>query len=193
MENFLSKFANANTQVQSSNANLSVSPEFYGTIDISKGALKMKISFYARLYKTRYENFVSLDDWDVQETSNIEFDGIPVDDLESLKESMRNSGLSTLAKGLEIDDDQIKKEIVIQIGQSELFKTIYGKTAVMQDNLSDEEKNKIYLKYAIDNYYSDNAKSAKREINMFLVEDQEGNKITPSQEQLVEMYNQLNN
>ena len=188
MENFLSKFANANTQVQSSNANLSVSPEFHGTIDISKGALKMKIGFYARLYKTKYENFVSLDDWEVQDTSNIEFDGIPVDNLVALKQSMTNSGLSTLAKGLEIDDNQIKKEIVIQIGQSKLFKTIYGKTAVIYD--TDEEKKKIWLKFAIDNYYSDNAKS---EINMFLVEDEEGNKITPSQEQLVEMYNQLNN
>lgn len=189
MENFLSKFANANTQVQSSNANLSVSAEFHGTIEISKGALKMSIGFYARLYKTRYENFVSLDDWDVHDTSNIEFDGIPVDNLVALKQSMTNSGLSTLAKGLEIDDNQIKKEIAIQIGQSKLFKTIYGKRAVMHDTLSDEEKKKVWLKYAIDNYHSANAKS---EINMFLVEDEEGNKVTPSQEQLVEMYNQLN-
>ena len=189
MENFLSKFANANTQVQSSNANLSVSAEFHGTIDISKGALKMSIGFYARLYKTKYENFVSLDDWDVHDTSNIEFDGIPVDNLVALKQSMTNSGLSTLAKGLEIDDNQIKKEIAIQIGQSKLFKTIYGKRAVMHDTLSDEEKKKVWLKYAIDNYHSANAKS---EINMFSVEDEEGNKVAQSQEQLIEMYNKLN-
>lgn len=189
MENFLSKFANADTQVQSSNANLSVSAEFHGTIDISKGALKMKIGFYARLYKTKYENFVSLDDWEVHDTSGIEFDGVPVDDLSALKVSMRNSGLSTLAKGLEIEDNQIKKEIATQIGQSKLFKSIYGKTAVMHDTLSDEDKKKVWLKYAIDNYHSANAKS---EINMFSVEDEEGNKIAPSYEQLVEMYNQLN-
>jgi hypothetical protein len=189
MENFLSKFANADTQVQSSNANLSVSAEFHGTIDISKGALKMKIGFYARLYKTRYENFVSLDDWEVYDTPGIEFDGVPVDDLSALKVSMRNSGLSTLAKGLEIEDNQIKKEIATQIGQSKLFKSIYGKTAVMHDTLSDEDKKKVWLKYAIDNYHSNNAKS---EINMFSVENEEGNKVAPSYEQLVEMYNQLN-
>ena len=189
MENFLSKFANADTQVQSSNADLSVSAEFHGTIDISKGALKMKIGFYARLYKTKYENFVSLDDWEVHDESNIEFDGIPVDDLKALRQSMTNSGLSTLAKGLEIDNNQIKKEIATQIGQSKPFKAVYGKTAVMHDTLSDEDKKKVWLKYAIDNYHSNNAKS---EINMFLVEDEEGNKITPSYEQLVEMYNQLN-
>jgi hypothetical protein len=189
MENFLSKFANADTQVQSSNANLSVSAEFHGTIDISKGALKMSINFFARLYKTRYENFVSIDDWDVHETMGIEFDGIPVDDINALRQSMTNSGLSTLSKGLEINDNQIKKEIAIQIGQSKLFKSIYGKTAVMHDTLSDEDKKKVWLKYAIDNYHSNNA---EREINMFLVEDEEANKVAPSYEQLVEMYNQLN-
>jgi hypothetical protein len=189
MENFLSKFANADTQVQSSNANLSVSAEFHGTIDISKGALKMSINFFARLYKTRYENFVSIDDWDVHETMGIEFDGIPVDDINALRQSMTNSGLSTLSKGLEINDNQIKKEIAIQIGQSKLFKAVYGKTAVMHDTLSNEEKKKVWLKYAIDNYHSNNA---EREINMFLVEDEEANKVAPSYEQLVEMYNQLN-
>jgi len=189
MENFLSKFANADTQVQSSNANLSVSPEFHGTIDISKGALKMKIGFYAKLYKTKYENFVSLDDWEVHDESNIEFDGIPVDDINALRQSMTNSGLSTLAKGLEINNNQIKKEIATQIGQSKPFKAVYGKTAVMHDTLSDEDKKKVWLKYAIDNYHSNNAKI---EINMFSSEDEEGNKVAPSYEQLVEMYNQLN-
>ena len=76
------------------------------------------------------------------------------------------------------------------IDKLKLFKDIYGKKAVMHDTLSDEEKKKVWLKYAIDNYNSANAKS---EINMFSVEDEEGNKVAPSQEQLVEMYNQLNN
>ena len=73
MENFLSNFANTNTEVTSSNANISVSPEFFGTIDINKCGLKMKIHFYARVYKTKYENCISLDDWDINETSDISF------------------------------------------------------------------------------------------------------------------------
>jgi hypothetical protein len=191
MENFLSKFANADTQVQSSNANLSVSAEFHGTIDISKGALKMSINFFARLYKSRYENFVSIDDWEIQETKNIEFDSIPVDDLNALKVSMRNSGLSTLAKGLEIEDKEIKKEIAIQIGQSKLFKSIYGKTAMMFETLSEEHKKKVFLRFAIDNYENE-AIRINHEISMFLVEDEQGAKVNPSREQLVEMYKQLN-
>lgn len=191
MENFLSKFANANTQVESSNANLSITPEFYGTIDISKGALKMNVQFFSRLYKSRYENFVSIDDWEISATNNIEFDGIPVDDLSALKVSMRNSGLSTLANGLEIEDKQIKKEIATQIGQSKLFKAVYGKTAMMIDMLSDDEKKKVYLKFAIDNY-SNEAIRINHELSMFSVDYGNGISGAPSYEQLVEMYNQLN-
>ena len=191
MENFLSKFANANTQVESSNANLSVTPEFYGTIDISKGALKMNVQFFSRLYKSRYENFVSIDDWEISATNNIEFDGIPVDDLSALKVSMRNSGLSTLANGLDIEDKQIKKEIATQIGQSKLFKSIYGKTAIMFETLSDDEKKKVYLRFAIDNYNNE-AIRINQELSMFLVDDEQGAKVNPSREQLVEMYKQLN-
>ena len=191
MENFLSKFANANTQVESSNANLSITPEFYGTIDISKGALKMNVQFFSRLYKSRYENFVSIDDWEISATNNIEFDGIPVDDLSALKVSMRNSGLSTLANGLDIEDKQIKKEIATQIGQSKLFKSIYGKTAIMFETLSEEHKKKVYLRFAIDNYNNE-AIRINQELSMFLVDDEQGTKVNPSREQLVEMYNQLN-
>ena len=191
MENFLSKFANANTQVESSNANLSVTPEFYGTIDISKGALKMNVQFFSRLYKSRYENFVSIDDWEISATNNIEFDGIPVDDLSALKVSMRNSGLSTLANGLDIEDKQIKKEIATQIGQSKLFKAVYGKTAIMFETLSDDEKKKVYLRFAIDNYNNE-AIRINQELSMFLVDDEQGAKVNPSREQLVEMYKQLN-
>ena len=191
MENFLSKFANANTQVESSNANLSITPEFYGTIDISKGALKMNVQFFSRLYKSRYENFVSIDDWEISATNNIEFDGIPVDDLSALKVSMRNSGLSTLANGLDIEDKQIKKEIATQIGQSKLFKAVYGKTAMMIDMLSDDEKKKVYLKFAIDNY-SKEAIRINHELSMFSVDYGNGISGAPSYEQLVEMYNQLN-
>lgn len=191
MENFLSKFANANTQVESSNANLSVSAEFHGSIDVSKGALKMNIQFFARLYKTRYYDFISIDDWEVQGTTDIEFDGVPVDDLSALKVSMRNSGLSTLAKGLEIEDNQIKKEIATQIGQSKLFKSIYGKTSMMFDTLSEEHKKKVYLRFAIDNYNNE-AIRINQELSMFSVDYGNGISGAPSYEQLVEMYNQLN-
>lgn len=189
MENFLSQFANTNTEVQSNNAKLNVSAEFYGTIDISKGALNMTISFYARLYKSRYENYVSLDNWDISETNNITFNGAPIDNIDMLKTSLINSGLSTLASGLNIENDIFKVQIANQIEQSSLFKALYGKKALMLDRLSDDELKIIRLKFVIDNY--DDKPKVNYELGMFLVENEEGEQVCASYGQLVEMYNQL--
>ena len=129
MKNFLSNFANPNAEVKSNNANLCVSPEFYGTIDIIKGALTMKIHFYARMYKTKYENYISLDDWDINDTTDISFSGVPIDNIVALKTMMTNSGLNSVAIGLEIDNEKIKEQICIQLEQSKTFKDIFGKNA----------------------------------------------------------------
>ena len=62
MENFLSAFSNANTTISSSNVDIKVSPEFHGYFEIKKGLLSMQINFYARVYESKYENIISLDD-----------------------------------------------------------------------------------------------------------------------------------
>ena len=188
MENFLSNFANTNTEVKSNNANLSVSPEFWGMIDITKGALTMKIHFFARVYKTRYDNCISLDDWDINDTTDISFGGMPIDSLSALKTMLTNSGLTTVANGLDISNDDQKREIGIQLEQYKMFKDIFGKKARMFHLLSKEEKTKVVLKYVIDNY--DKMTIGNSEIQDFLVIDEEGNKVLPTLEQLT---NQLNN
>lgn len=152
MEKFLSNFANVNAEVKSSNAEISVSPEFYGTIDISKGLFKMTISFYARVYKSIYENCATIEDWEVTETSNVSFNGMPIDDIDKLIKTLEESGLKTLAEGLKIGDDDCIKAIREQIYNSKLFKSIYGKDAKLFKMLSDEEQARLQLKYAIDNY-----------------------------------------
>jgi hypothetical protein len=187
MENFLSNFENTNTEVKSSNANLSVSPEFYGTIDVSKGALTMKIHFYARVYKMRYENYISLDDWDINDTSDISFGGMPIDNLNALRTTLNNSGLTTISNGLDITDDDHKREICIQLEQYKMFKDIFGKKARLFPLLSKEEKTQAALKFAIDNY--DKMTIGISDIQEFLIIDEEGNKVMPTLEQL---NNQLN-
>lgn len=189
MKNFLSNFANPNAEVKSNNANLSVSPEFYGTIDIIKGALTMKIHFYARMYKTKYENYISLDDWDINDTTDISFSGVPIDNIVALKTMMTNSGLNSVAIGLEIDNEKIKEQICIQLEQSKTFKDIFGKNAKMFCILSDEEKSKVKLKFAIVNFDKMNVYSD--DIKDFLIEDEEGNKVMPTIEQATEIFNNL--
>lgn len=189
MENFLSNFANTNTEVKSNNANISISPEFHGSIDVSKGALTMKIHFYARVYKTHYENCISLDDWDINDKSDISFGGMPIDNLDALKATMISSGLTTAANGLNINDDDYKKEICLQLEKNNMFKDIFGKKARMFHSLSDEEKNKVKLKYVIDNY--EQMSIGHFDVRDFLITDDEGNKIIPTINQLTELYNNL--
>lgn len=191
MENFLSNFANANTEVKSSNAKLSVSTEFWGSIELNKGLLSMSIDFYSRLYKTRYENCISLDDWGVNEINKINFNGIVIDDIEKLKDTMRNSGLSTMAYGLNIDDKDIKLQIAYQIQSSKLFKAIYGKSAIMLDCLTEEEQKIKKLEYVIKNY--DNKALVKHDMSLFLIEDEEVGKVEPSYGKLMDMYKELTN
>jgi hypothetical protein len=187
MENFLLNFANTNTEVKSSNANLSVSSEFYGTIDVTKGALTMKINFFARLYKMRYDNCVSLDDWDINDTTDISFGGMPIDNLSVLRTTLTNSGLTTIANGLDISNDEHKREICIQLEQCKTFRDIFGKKARMFNLLSKEEKTNLALKFAIANY--DKMTISSSDIHDFLIIDEEGNKVMPTLEQLT---NQLN-
>ncbi len=189
MENFLLNFANTDTQVQSSNAKLNVSPEFYGTIDITKGLLSMTKNFYARLYKTRYPDIVSLDNWDINETTDVKFSGLPIDSIDALRKSLSDSGLSTLSSGLEITDKDVSIQICLQIQETDAFKTIFGKDAVIMDTLSDNEQNKIRLKFAIDNY--DDKRLGNYELGLFSVTNEEGNRPATYGE-LVEMYNNLN-
>jgi hypothetical protein len=187
MENFLSNFANTNTEVKSSNANLSVYPEFSGAIDITKGALTMTIHFYARVYKMKYDNCIALDDWDISDTLDISFGGMPIDNLSLLRTTMISSGLTTVANGLDISNDDHKREICIQLEQYKMFKDIFGKKARLFPLLSKEEKTQAALKFAIDNY--DKMTIGISDIQDFLVIDEEGNKVLPTIEQLT---NQLN-
>jgi hypothetical protein len=188
MENFLSNFANTNTEVKSSNANISVYPEFSGAIDITKGALTMTIHFYTRVYKMKYDNCISLDDWDINDTTDISFGGMPIDNISALKTMLISSGLTTVANGLDISNDDHKREICIQLEQHKMFKDIFGKKARMFPLLSKEEKTNLALKFVIDNY--DKMTISSSDIHDFLIIDEEGNKVMPTLEQLT---NQLNN
>jgi hypothetical protein len=185
MENFLSNFANVSKEVTSDNANVSIDPEFYGTIDITKGLLKMTIHFWAKLYKLQYENCVAINDWDINDVRNVSFGGLPVDDINKLKQTMRESGLGTVAEGLEISNEDNRKEIAKQIPQSKIFKLVYGDDVKMFELLSDEEVAKIRLKFAIDNY--DKMKPTSHEIKDIVKINEHGYAIMPTLDELKAM------
>ena len=112
---------------------------------------------------------------------------MPIDSLSALKTMLTNSGLTTVANGLDITNDDQKREICIQLEQYKMFKDIFGKKARLFPLLSKEEKTQAALKFAIDNY--DKMTIGLSDIHDFLVIDEEGNKALPTIEQLT---NQLN-
>jgi hypothetical protein len=65
------------------------------------------------VYKMRYENCISLDDWEINDTSDISFGGMPIDNLNALRTTLNNSGLTTISNGLDISNDDYKREISI--------------------------------------------------------------------------------
>lgn len=191
MENFLSNFANTNTTTNSTNGDIKVSPEFYGDFTINKGALSMTINFYARVYKSIYENFISFDDWDVNEKKNVTFNGLPIDDLSKLITTMKDSGLSTIAEGLHISDKELGIEIAIQIEQLKIFKSIFGKKARMLETLTDKEIEIVKIAYIIENY--NNIALTDFVLKNYIHYNEEGVATKPSLEKLQELYNELKN
>ena len=192
MENFLLNFKNTNTEVTSNNANISISPEFHGTIDVIKGSLSVRLHFFARMYKTRYgSNLISLDDWDINGISDVSFAGMPIDNLDALKTTMTNSGLTTVANSLEINNKDYEKEVCVQISKQKIFNSIFGKDAIMYDILSDKEKTNIKLTYIMNNLEDISVNNC--DLKDYLVKDEDGNNVKPTLEQLTEVYNKLNN
>ena len=154
MENFLTQFTNEMKEVTQINSEISISPEFYGTINIAKGLLTMSVDFYARVYQiyNKESKLFKLDDWDAHTIKNIKFNGIVVDDLSKLTKSMEDSGLSTLSNNIKIKDADLKVQIANAIEGCDLFKYIYSDKAIMVDNLSEVEQKKLKIEWAISNY-----------------------------------------
>lgn len=183
MENFLTQFTNEMKEVTQINSEINVSPEFYGSINIAKGLLTMSVEFYARVYQVynKDANMFRLDDWEAHTIKNINFNGIVVDDLDKLTKSMEDSGLSTLANNIKITNADLKVQISKAIDGCALFKSIFGKKAIMVDNLPKKEQQKLKLEWLIANYH--NAGSA---LNEFYIEG-----VKPTEEELKKLLKSL--
>lgn len=185
MENFLSNFANVSKEVTSKSDNVSIEPTFNGNIELTKGLLKEKISFYARVYESVFSGYASLDDWDLNEVYDVSFNGIPIDNIDKLKATLKDSGLKTVAEGLEVGSEDYRKAISDEIQKSKFFKAIFGDDAKMFDSLTKEEQTKVRLKHAIEHY--DDVRANTFYVQEFLKLDENGNKVLPTLDELKAM------
>ena len=171
--------------------NESFSAELSAEYKMTKGNFSQNFNFWCRVYKTRYNGFIHIDDLNNEEGSCM-LGNIPIDNIHKLKETLKNSGLATLANSLGFTNDECKQAEYNVIENHKMFKACFGENTKLWVLVPKQEQEKIKLQYVIDNYDS----VADYEKKGFGVEvvDGVGNIIAnavPTKEQLIEKLESL--
>lgn len=184
MNNFFEGLANQNNAVVSIVSTEDTSAlNASGVVKISKGIITLEISYWASVWKYRVDKYVVADDTD-WEIRNTFISGVKVDNINKFNEGLANMGLSSVSKSLELTNDEIREQVYKAIDASPSLKAIF-KNKRLYNALSIEEKRKITLEYAIENY-GKNSYSAWELNNLGL---SESSNTIPSLEQLIELKN----
>lgn len=152
MKILLEQLANGGGEVASEDFGGGFRVEINGSFIIKKGELSYKQYFYSQLSTMQYKNCVCSDESYLDGTDDYKLGGLVIDNLTNLKNSLKDSGLSTIANSLEISDEDVRKQMFIRIANSELFKKVFGEDALLWDILEEDEKDFIKLEYAIERY-----------------------------------------
>lgn len=208
MKNLFEQFANGGGEVTSNGLDVDFKVNLCGSTTITKGGLSYTLCFYAYLGDMAIKNAVTIEDFDVNDSYDYTFNGIPVDNMQSLRNTLTNSGLSSIAKSLEVEWKDERKAVAKEVEKNKLFKKIFGKDAFVWEALTEHEQKLLKLQHFIDNYETIDVGSWI--IKDFVTEenklDEEGMVITqgedkrpikvrikPSRESLKELYVELNN
>lgn len=147
------------------------SVEVSGKFIIERGNFKQEFSYWARTYD-KFDNYAKIDDYEFEQHKST-LGELPIDNLGKLIQTLNDSGLSTLAKGLGFSDDEVVAAMKEHIQEHKIFKAVYGKKVRLWDLLLSEEKELANLKFVVSNY-DKCSDYQKREcgVNVF---DEEGN------------------
>lgn len=190
MENIFSGLEVLNGEVSSKILGDSFHLNLSGEIEVTKGNLSCTYNFWCNTFEYKYaENLIGFDDvdWDF---CGAKLGNLPIDSLNTLKSKLAESGLTTLANSLEIDNHEIRKQISLHLASNKTLIKVYGKKFRIFENLSEEEQTILKLDYVISNYDSRGVYE-KTQFNI-TEDDEEGNKIVPTLEQLNEFRKTFN-
>lgn len=126
------------------------SVEVSGRFTIERGNFKQEFSYWARTYE-KFGVLAKVDDYEY-ETQSTMLGDLPIDNLDRLIQSLNDSGLSTLAKGLGFSQEDIATAMYIHIQNHKYFKAVYGKKVVLWDLLSAKEQEEETLAHVLNNY-----------------------------------------
>jgi hypothetical protein len=169
----------------------SFSAELGADFKMIKGNFSQNFNIWCRVYESKYKGFAHIDDLNNEESSCMLGD-IPIDNIHTLKETLKNSGLSTLANSLGFTNDERKQAEYNVIQNHKMFKTFFGENTKLWDLVPKEQQDKIKLLYVIDNY--DSVGDYEKKGCGVEVVDGVGNIIAnavPTKEQLIEKLESL--
>ena len=166
------------------------SVEVSGKFIMQRGNFKQEYSYWARTYE-KLDNHAKIDDYEYEIQSTTIGD-LPIDNVCKLINSLKESGLDTIASHIGFNDDEVTKAIYIHIQNHKIFKAVYGKKVMLWDLLTQEEQQGEMLLHAINNYDTC-GEYMKRQCGVVVLDD-EGNAIPnaiPTIEQLKEKFSSL--
>jgi len=133
------------------NDTIDISISFRGEVELTKGNFEQSFTYWFNNCELTRYGFVDCDDWDIEE-GYTKLGGLPIDSLHQLKQTLHNSGLSTLATSLSFEETEKRKAVFLAIENSKGFKKQFGKNAKFWRALTDAEQKVVKLSYVIDNY-----------------------------------------
>jgi len=127
--------------------------ELHGKFIMKRGDFQQTCAWYGRMYETSYgNNLIGVDDWELQETTEIKLGELPIDDVHEFKNSLSTIGLRTLANSIGFSSDEEDKAIFQAIMDHKDFKKAFGKKAILWNALPENEQKLVVLKYVCENY-----------------------------------------
>jgi hypothetical protein len=131
--------------------NTDITISLRGVVSLTKGNFEQTYNYWVNNCENTRYGYVDCDDWDWEEQST-KLGGLPIDSLYQLKQTLQNSGLSTLASSLDFGDEERRKVIFLAIQNSTGFQKQFGKKAKFWRVLSHDEQTLVRLNFAIDNF-----------------------------------------
>jgi hypothetical protein len=175
MENLLKGLLVVGGEIKVTSVSETASVEVSGKFIIERGNFKQEFYYWARTYE-QFGNFAKIDDYEYESQTTM-LGNLPIDNLGKLIQTLNDSGLSTLAKGLGFSDEETISAIHSHVQNHKIFKAVYGKKVVLWDLLTQDERQIAYIEEVLSNY--DKVSEHFKRCCALTCVDEEGN-VTPN-------------
>ncbi len=151
-QNLLEGLKGLKGEVKSSTVSSYLGIQFNGRVKIERGNFSMNIYFYATVHETNHKGVIKIDDWDVNESDEHTFNGLPIDNISSFKTKLTEWGLGSIGNKLSFSNDEEKTAICLSMLENEELKKLYGKKFKVWELLSADEQKLLELQLVVETY-----------------------------------------